>query len=131
MSAPKKPTALKLLAGNPGKRPLPQDEPKYAPADIEPPSWLVGEGLALWPNYAAALDANGMLTQPNREVLAGYCDLLGTYIEKRKQGEEPDLKILQQVRLIAREFGFTPSSQAGISVPGKAKADDGKARFFG
>ncbi|MFJ2455609.1 hypothetical protein ACIOWK_28420 [Pseudomonas protegens] len=131
MNGHKKPTALKLLAGNPGKRPLNAAEPSFAPSDLSPPSWLDGEGLALWPKLAAALDANGMFNEANRDVLAGYCDLWSTYIGQRLAGEGPDLKVLHQIRLIAREFGFTPSSQASVSAPGKAKEDNGKARFFG
>lgn len=131
MSNPRKPTALKLLAGNPGKKPLPAAEPMFSSHDITPPDFLQGEALSLWPKYAKALDMNGMFNAANREVLATYCDLMGSYIDKRRAGEDPDLKIVQQVRLIAREFGFTPSSQGGISAPGKAKEDNGKARFFG
>lgn len=130
MANPRKPTALKVLAGNPGKRPLPDSEPQFAAGDLEPPEWLMGEALALWPKYARGLDANGMLTDANRELLAAYCDLLGSYIESRKAGEAPDLKITQQIRLLGREFGFTPSSQAGVSAPGKGKKDSGKERFF-
>lgn len=125
----KTPTKLKLIRGNPGKRPLPEDEPDFMAGELTPPEHLQGEALKLWPRYASALEANGILTDVSREVLAGYCDLLGSYIEKRKAGDEPDLKILQQVRLLAREFGFTPSSQAGVSAPGK-KQNDGKERYF-
>lgn len=126
----KKPTALKILAGNPGKRPLPPDEPAFEQADTTPPAWLPDAAVDRWATLAAALDANGMLNKANREYLATYCDLMTQYVEKRKAGDEPDLKILQQLRLMAREFGFTPSSQAGVVAPGK-KQDDQKARFFG
>lgn len=126
----KKPTALKILAGNPGKRPLPAAEPTFEGVDTTAPSWLAGEALNQWGKLSKAMDANGMLNTANRDSLATYCDLMGAYIEKRMGGEEPDLKILQQLRLMAREFGFTPSSQAGVVAPGK-KQDDQKARFFG
>lgn len=130
MANPRKPTALKVLAGNPGKRPLPKDEPQFQSADTVPPGWLMGEALKQWEVLAAALDVNGMLNAANREFLATYCDLLGAYIENRRNGGEPDLKIAQQLRLMAREFGFTPSSQAGIAAPGKSREEDKKARFF-
>lgn len=130
MARPKKPTALKILAGNPGKRPLPADEPVFDTAGTDVPDWLMGEAVKQWEKLSKALDANGMLNTTNRQSLATYCDLLGTYIESRRNGADPDLKILQQLRLMAREFGFTPSSQASVSAPGKVKDDD-KARFFG
>ena len=128
---PRKPTALKLLSGNAGKRALNAAEPQFDGVDMAAPAWLMGEGLAQWRSLAGALDANGMLNTANREVLATYCDLLGRYIEKRLAGEDPDLKISQQIRMMAREFGFTPSSQSGIAAPGKAREEDKKARFFG
>lgn len=131
MSNPRKPTNLKILSGNPGKRPLPASEPQYEIADTNPPAWLSGEALTQWGTLASALDVNGMLNAANREFLATYCDLLGAYIDNRRAGGEPDLKIVQQLRLMAREFGFTPSSQAGISAPGKPNAKAEKSRFFG
>lgn len=126
----KKPTALKLLADNPGKRPLPDGEPTYAPAPLDPPEWLSEGAKVRWEPLARALDANGMLNEPNREVLAGYVSMMTQFADKVRATGEPDLKLMQQIRLVAREFGFTPSSQAGISTPGKKKSDDGKGRFF-
>ena len=35
-----KPTHLKVLAGNPGKRPLPKNEPKPKPIAPRCPQWL-------------------------------------------------------------------------------------------
>jgi phage terminase small subunit len=130
MANPRTPTALRILAGNPGKRPLPASEPTFTPADTQAPEWLTGGALTRWNTLAAALDANGMLNVGNRDSLAVYCDLMTRYIDARTAGDEPDLKIFQQLRMMAREFGFTPSSQAGVVAPGKKK-DDTKARFFG
>lgn len=128
---PRKPTALKLLAGNPSKRPLPASEPAFDTCAPATPDWLAGEALIQWNTLAAALEANGMLNTVNSTVLAAYCDMLGRYIEKRRDGEEPDMKLGQQIRMLAREFGFTPSSQGGIAAPGKADGQESKARFFG
>lgn len=128
---PRTPTALRILAGNPSKRPLPASEPAFSTEGTTPPDWLAGEALSQWNTLSAALEANGMLNEANRTVLAAYCDMLGRYIEKRRAGEEPDMKLGQQVRMLAREFGFTPSSQAGITAPGKRDGTDSKARFFG
>jgi len=131
MSNPRKPTALKLIAGNPGKRALNAQEPHFAPCGIAAPAWLSAEAGAHWHALAPCLDANGMLSEANRQVLATYCDLLAAYIGKREAGEEPDLKLIQQLRQLAREFGFTPSSQGGIAASRKpADGIETKARFF-
>lgn len=132
MANPRTPTALRVLSGNPSKRPLPAHEPQFDRADTAAPDWLAGDALAVWNKLAPGLDANGMLTEACRDVLAAYCATLGAFVAGQRAGEAPDLKALAQIRMLAREFGLTPSSQAGIVAPGRGK--DGKpekARFFG
>ena len=131
MSNPRKPTALRLLSDNAGKRPLPPSEPTFPPSTLAPPDWLTGEAVALWEKLAPAMDLNGLLTTASRDTLAVYCDTMGGYVDGRRAGKEPDLKVLQALRLLAREFGFTPSSQAGVSAPGKPNGTQEKDRFFG
>ena len=131
MGRPLKPTVLKIIAGNPGKRPLPASEATYPPANLAAPDWLAGEALVLWLKLAPALDFNGLLTTASRDTLCVYCDTMGGYIDGRRAGKEPDIKVLQALRLLAREFGFTPSSQAGICAPGKTNDTQEKDRFFG
>lgn len=131
MSNPRKPTSLKLIAGNPGKRPLNAAEPEFPPTDIAPPLWLSPDALPHWERLAACLDANGMLSDANRDVLAVYCDIVASYERKREADGEPCLKLAQQMRMLAREFGFTPSSQGGIAAAKRPEAGNGKSRFFG
>lgn len=131
MANPRKPTALRLLAGNPGRRPIPAAEPTYAPCPTAMPDWLTGEAAALWDKLAKALDSNGMLTHASRDTLATYCAVLGAFIDGQRAGKDVDVKLLQQIRMLAREFGFTPSSQASISAPGKPDGKEEKSRFFG
>lgn len=130
MANPKKPTALRLLSGNPGNRPIPAAEPSYAQCGTDAPPWLTGEAVALWGKLASALHVNGMLTHASRDNLAIYVDTLGGYIDSRKAGKEIDVKLIQQIRMLAREFGFTPSSQASVSAPAKQDSQDAKDRFF-
>lgn len=131
MANPRTPTKLRLLADNPSGRPLPTAEPTFTPCNTTAPDWLAGESLAQWAKLAAALDANGMLNDANRNMLATYCDVLGAYIAQRRAGVDPDMKLVQQIRMLGREFGFTPSSQAGIAAPGKPDGKEAKNRFFG
>lgn len=85
----------------------------------------------LWDKLSPAMESNGLLNDASRESLAVYCDTMGGYIDSRRAGNPPDIKTLQALRLLAREFGFTPSSQAGIVAPGKNDGKQEKARFFG
>jgi len=68
-----KPTALKLLAGNPGKRPLNRNEPKPGPKAPGCPAWLPVEGKAEWRRVVPELDRIGMLTKVDRAALSAYC----------------------------------------------------------
>ena len=127
----KKPTALKVLAGNPGRRPLPEHEPEFDAVDTSPPEYLQGEALKQWEQLAPAMAVNGMLNVASRNALAVYCDLMGMYIEMRQSGERPPMNWVQNIRLMAREFGFTPSSAASVVAPAKVDKKDDKERFFG
>lgn len=68
-----KPTALKLLTGNPGKRPLPENEPKPPPVAPRCPHWLHKEAKKEWKRIAPILEQLGLLTQADMAALAGYC----------------------------------------------------------
>lgn len=125
----RKPTELKKLAGNAGKRPLNDAEPEFLPAETIAPDWLQGEGLHQWNKLAPQMALNNMLNIATVEPLATYCDLLGAYIEDRRAGNLPDMRVFNSLRLMAKEFGFTPSSKGGIVAPTKGKGND-KSRFF-
>ena len=43
-----KPTVLKLITGNPGRRPLNAREAKPEVQVPEPPQWLAGDALVEW-----------------------------------------------------------------------------------
>ena len=57
-----KPTALKVLEGNPGKRPLNDREPVPPKGTLKCPAWLLPEAKKEWKRLAPALEAMGVLT---------------------------------------------------------------------
>src|ERR1700680_4917197 len=74
MSGPKpKPTTLKLLTGNPGKRPLNDAEPQPLVGDPGCPSWLDAEAKREWKRIAPELVSLGLLTILDRATFAAYC----------------------------------------------------------
>jgi len=134
-----KPTALKVLEGNPGKRPLPQNEPKPKPIAPERPPWLTGEGRKMWERLAPELERLGLLTAIDGEAFAAACQCWKTYVDcqrhLKKHGytyayvnkagaeneiERPQVKIAQkaldQFKAFCAEFGLTPSSRTRIDV---------------
>lgn len=125
-----KPTSLKVVAGNPGKRALNDQEPVYSEGDLTAPEWLSDEATAIWERLSENLEANGLLTQVNRDLLAVYCDLVADYRDKRAEGKMPPMAQVSRMTSLAGEFGFTPSAASRIIAPKRGNAD-GKSRFFG
>lgn len=52
----KKPTVLRLLEGNPGKRPIPEDEVKPIPIATSCPDWINENAKEVWIEYAEKLE---------------------------------------------------------------------------
>ena len=57
-----KPTALKVLQGNPGKRAINHNEPKPPMEPVTPPDWLPDEGKTIFYELAAVLKPMHVLT---------------------------------------------------------------------
>jgi len=145
---PPKPTALKVLEGNRGKRPLPQNEPKPDPIAPKCPAWLHKDAKKEWKRIAPQLERLGLLTQVDMAALAGYCESWAQYKRSiefiHKHGEvypikddEGRVKYLQQVpqvsiankslaniRAAATQFGLSASDRGRIQVPGLEDKED-------
>lgn len=74
---PRKPTALKVLEGNPGKRPLPESEPRpdALQSPQTPPRTLTPGAAAEWRLIAPGLAGMGLLTTLDQGALETYCEL--------------------------------------------------------
>ena len=140
-----KPTALKIIQGNPGKKALPKHEPKPVPMAPQCPSWLSPYAKEEWHRVAGALERLGLLTQVDGSALAGYAAAWGTMRKAQEtiqsEGltfttdsgyirEHPEVGVAHrawtQVRAFAVELGMTPSSRSRISVP--SKPDEGELK---
>lgn len=76
------PTHLKIVRGNPGKRPLPEREPEPTPSDVvpEPPPWLQNpEAEAEWRRVAPELHRLRLVTPIDLSVLEAYCAAYGRW----------------------------------------------------
>ena len=78
-----KPTALKLISGNPGKRKLNKKEPK--PKRVIPacPAYLSNEGKVAWGRLCVLLDRMGVLTEADSLALERLCDCYTEILECR------------------------------------------------
>jgi hypothetical protein len=72
---------LKLIKGNPGKRPLPKDEPQPDPAIPEKPDYLDAEASKEWDRIVPELERLGLLTQLDRAMLVSYCQAWSAVVE--------------------------------------------------
>lgn len=69
-----KPTALKELQGNPGKRPLNKDEPQFSDiVAVEPPEWLSEMAVQMWQTVVPELLANKILTVADLHNVEAFC----------------------------------------------------------
>ena len=138
-----KPTALKLLEGNPGKRQLNMNEPRFAQKmPPECPDWLEEEAQAEWNRLSETLFEMGILTDLDVAPFAAYCQAYARWREaeefisqhgsivKTKTGywqQVPQVSIAhfnQKIMMqAAAEFGLTPSARSRI-IAGNAKKED-------
>lgn len=137
-----KPTRLKLIDGNPGKRPINGREPQPPSAQPTCPAHLNPSAKAEWKRLARDLNRIGLLTLIDRAALAAYCQSYGRWVEAERKLKEtplllktpagyvqhsPWLTIANKEReLMAKymaELGLTPSarSRLAITVPAGRK----------
>lgn len=144
MSGPApKPTRLRLLTGNPSKRPINDAEPQPKAVAPDPPAFLKREALAEWRRLAPELERLGLLTIVDGAALAAYCQAYQRWIQAEKMINRKGMvvetqngyaqahpavavaqKSMQLLRAFASEFGLTPASRSRISVSKKAEAED-------
>jgi len=137
-----KPTRLKMLTGNPGKRPLNPDEPRPEANIPECPPELGPVARAEWDRLVVELAALRLLTNLDRAALAAYCGAYALWADatahiekygamiKSPQGfpiQSPYLAIANRqaeiMMRIASEFGFTPASRSRIAAPAPSSPD--------
>lgn len=128
-----KPTAVKKLEGNPGKRKLNKNEPVPAKGMPECPEWLLPEAKKEWERLADLMNQMGVLTEVDMAVFAAYCQSQARWKEAQEhitsEGStfETDKGYQQQTPWVgiantnqklmlqaASEFGLTPSSRSRI-----------------
>ena len=129
-----KPTAVKVLEGNPGKRKLNMNEPVPRACSLPKcPDWLEDEAKAEWDRIAKNLHELGLLTDLDVQAFASYCQAYARWKEneefitqhgsivKTNSGywqQVPQVAMAHQNQKImmqaAAEFGLTPSARSRI-----------------
>jgi P27 family predicted phage terminase small subunit len=143
-----KPTKLKEITGNPGKRALNKSEPR--PSGVPTcPRWIIGDARKEWNRISKELIAIGLLTSVDRAALAAYCVSYGRWSEAEQRIQKTGLLIksptgnvqknplvliaeesMRLMRGFLGEFGMTPSSRSRISTTPQ-EVEDGWDKLFG
>ncbi len=137
-----KPTAVKQLNGNPGKRALNKKEPEYPCLGSTPPDFLDEHGQKEWRRVFPMLSAIKVIKAPEAALLAAYCGAFADFykLSELSKGKgfivkapngcpmiSPLFQALskartEMVRLMA-ELGITPSSRSRVAAEKEEESD--------
>ena len=150
-----KPTVLKLIEGNPGKRAINKNEPKPRREIPSCPAHLDDSGKVAWCRLSLMLDRMGVLTEADGFALERLCDCYTdilacrqliaedgrTYTVETKEGEvlikgDPAVAQLRaadaQFKSYLIKFGLTPAARSKVNVdPDGDDKKDPLAEYFG
>lgn len=144
MGRPPKPTALKLVSGNPGKRALNKQEPDpdYL-TDLTPPAWMSPAAQGVWLELAPAAAKAKLLTQVDVQAFAMGCVAVAQYRQALAQVGDAAVKskmavddegrpvsvgehinpwtlvqsmTFKQAMAVFDKFGMTPQARTRIAV---------------
>jgi P27 family predicted phage terminase small subunit len=130
-----KPTALRRLQGNPGKRGYNHEEPQPPEGMPDCPDHVSGTAREEWDRLAGVLHAMGVVTLVDRAALAAYCQCYGRWVEAEEKlqatpmllktatgyvQQSPWLSIAnKQLELMGRymaELGLTPAARSRVAA---------------
>ena len=150
-----KPTALKLISGNAGKRKINKTEPKPKRLIPSCPAHMSDAGKVAWGRLTVLLDRMGVLTEADSAALERLCDCYSdilicrealkvdgwTYKTTTAQGDtlikgNPAATQLRaadaQFKSYLIEFGLTPAARSKVhATPDDDKKADPLQEFFG
>jgi P27 family predicted phage terminase small subunit len=155
---PAVPTKLRILRGNPSKRPIrPEPEPAVPIKIPDPPEFLNEPAREEWTRISDELYRIGLLTVADTKPLAAYCQAYGRWVDaemtlKRMAALDPVSKGLmvkgslgnpvqnpivkvadraaRDMVRYASEFGLTPAARARIAA-GPGGSEQQPTKFAG
>ncbi|AFJ47153.1 phage terminase small subunit P27 family [Shimwellia blattae] len=147
-----KPTQLKVVAGNPGKRKLNDKEPRPARQIPSPPEHLTDWGMLAWGKLSVLLDDMQIMTVADALALERLCDIYADILQLRNtiavegrtytvQTEggflikaHPAVAMLadadRRFKSYLVEFGLTPAARTKVKTHGEKDQEDPLAEFF-
>jgi P27 family predicted phage terminase small subunit len=134
LGRPPTPTSLKILNGNPGKRPLNRDEPQLKLAKPRCPEHLDEVAQREWKRVVRILMRMRVLTEADQVMLGIWCQTYSTMIEAQDKLKQAGTlyktkggfvqvsplfgivnKCVHILSKISSEFGLTPSARVRLN----------------
>lgn len=144
MARPPKPTALKLVTGNPGKRALNKQEPDPDYLDkLDPPEWMPERAKAVWREVVPHLVKAKLATVLDVDAISMGCvavanyryavNKTGDHLLKAKHVEDDEGKVVEvgehinpwamvqsmsfkQAMAVFQKFGMTPADRSRVVI---------------
>jgi P27 family predicted phage terminase small subunit len=137
------PTVLRVIRGNPGRRPVNKDEPKHAGLAVAcPPELSDPEAQAEWKRTIVPAIELGQITTADRSFAIAHCELWATWRSQiADAARHPHVvsagaskhpipnpargmanKTLMILAKIDAELGLTPTSRTRVGVGGRGAA---------
>lgn len=144
-----KATVLKLITGNPGRRPLNPKEAKPPAVIPDPPEMMKGAALDEWKRVTPLLADVGLIAKLDRAIISAYCMAWARWIDCERMLETTGLivkapngypmyspylsasnKALDQVRQLSEQIGLSGSSRSRIKTNDPASETDPAEAFL-
>ena len=148
------PTKLKILHGNPGRKPINQNEPKPKDGLPTAPRHLSAGAKKAWKKLRPELEACGIATQVDTVAFEMLCTAYADYLEACKKVNEfgaiwiekgesqipkfaysPYWSVMnrewKKIQTMLVEFGMTPSSRSKVTAVPKSGENSAEDRYFG
>lgn len=147
------PTTLKILRGNPGRRPLNHDEPQFKPGLPDKPAWFDTYASEEWDRIVSSLNGQRILTKADLGILVATClcyeqmrethaviktlgrsykveDMSGNTHHKTRPECMRFENAQREYRALLIELGFTPASRGKIKILPEPKKFTGAGKYF-
>ena len=113
------PTRIRMLNGNPSRRPLPTNEPQFAPGVPDRPKGMSTEARKLWDGLVAEMANAGVLRRVDGGALAMLCEDLAM-LDTLRRG------LAAQARDIARKAKQKNQQISGNALTALSRTTEGR-----
>jgi len=144
----KKPNKLKLVEGNPGKRPI-KEQPKLEIKNLKCPIWLNEEAKKEWERVFTLLEKLGLISDIDMTIFAMYCQNYARWKQAETELNEENLKVMgrtgyivnplvkisqtyqTRLKISIEKLGLSPSDRANLDIAmNDNNEDDGIAKYL-